>query len=104
MYGSSNGSSNTEKKSTNNLFSSEDQLFEEGREKAQESLYKETLTSTPFTIWGNKEGYWLGFGNWRLTELLPTPEDVSNKLWQEQWNIITNLIIAISDHVTTKNK
>lgn len=60
----------------------------------------ESLPGTPFHVRGNEEtGYFLRLGNNRMTEHFPTKEDAINELYGEQWNMITKLIVTVTEQI-----
>lgn len=68
--------------------------------KNTELINRTQLPGTPFTIVGNDEnGYMLTLGKFKLTEILPTQQDVIQKIVEEHWNIILNLITVTHETI-----
>lgn len=67
-------------------------------ENNEELLERHKIEDSPFYIIGNpKDGYFLSMGKHRLTELLPTIEEVKEHLQNNTWNIILQLVILVCE-------
>lgn len=73
------------------------------RENSSELIHREAVQGSPFYIIGNKEmGYFLTFGKYRLTEPQETIVKVREILYNDMWNIVTNLCLCIIGDVDFK--
>lgn len=74
--------------------------FEEGKEEIE----REEIKGSPYWIIGNDdEGYFLGFGKWRLTELMKTKEDVLEHLRTNKYNVILQTVMAVIEVMKLKD-
>lgn len=61
-------------------------------------ILKREIKGTPFTLTGNEDqGYFLTLGNYRLTEAKETPEEATEEIESNTWNIISRLVAAYID-------
>lgn len=61
-----------------------------------EILKRKKIQDTPFWIVGNDEqGYFLAMGINRISEILPTPEEVEKYLSKNMWDVITKIMIVM---------
>lgn len=72
--------------------------METNKEQEQELLVNEAIEETPFRLIGNnKQGYAIAIGLHRLTEPKKTKEAALEVLKNVQWNLIANMIVAITE-------
>lgn len=57
----------------------------------------DAIEGTPFRIVGTEQGWFIGIGNHRLTEILPEREDAEILVSTKDWNLLTALVMAIMD-------
>lgn len=78
-----NGQTNAENENTNN-------------EDYSKLIIHEEIEGTPFHISGNLEhGYFIRIANYRLTKPQKTIEAARQTLYDDDWNIILNMIISV---------
>lgn len=70
-----------------------------------ELIHREKVEGSPLWIVGNKEhGYFVAMGNHRLTDSAKTISEAREKLINEQYNIIANMIVQIVGTMDVMNK
>jgi len=70
---------------------------------SNELLKREKIKNTPFEIIGNEEiGYFIAMGKFRLTQPEETIEQTFEKLITHQYEIITNMIIALAEEIANQ--
>lgn len=77
------------------------EIYEPGQEIPQqpneELIEQHEIQNTPFKAIGNKErGYFLALGANRLSQEFKNPDELTEALEKNKWNIILNLIVEIS--------
>lgn len=72
--------------------------FNVGEPHNYQLITNEPIEDTPFRLIGNPtNGYAIAIGMHRLTEPKPTIEKAKEVLLNVQWNLIANMIVAITE-------
>lgn len=68
----------------------------------KELYLNEIIEGGPLRVVGNNDqGYCIVFGKYRVSNILPTAWEARDELYQNKWNIIVNLIAAITGEIET---
>jgi hypothetical protein len=94
----------SKKQKTHSLESLESQMSAENTHKESSTLIEHIpVYGSPFHITKTEEGYFLRMGDYRLTALKESEDAVREALYEEDWNIIVNIVSAIM-HARDRNE
>ena len=73
------------------------------KQNSSNTIDREVLENTPFTVVKLNEEYFGAIGKYRITKMYKTREEVEAKLQPNDWETLLNVVIAVNE-MYNKNK